>query len=156
NLPVSSQNNALNTFPVQTAQGQFPAQSQAQQTTSQAGQADSPNQAPSPQLALNSQAGQSLRQVVPQKSFIAQPGNLSNTVAAESDFRRLIKDQTSGALARFRDDKLRVMLWYRPSTASPLVFGAQIAQSKLIHTLAPLLQSPDLQRSASIGSASGN
>ncbi|HEY6304879.1 MAG TPA: HAMP domain-containing sensor histidine kinase [Candidatus Angelobacter sp.] len=162
NLPIFSQSNALNSAQLDTAQNQLLAQSLAQQAVrpNQAPQAASAKQmaqaAPSQQMAQNGQAGQSLRQVVPQKSFMAQEGNLSSTIAAESDFRRLIKDQTSGALARFREDKLRVMIWYRPSTASPLVFGAQIAEARLIQTLAPLLQAPDLQRSTSAGSAGGN
>jgi signal transduction histidine kinase len=161
NLPVFSQSNTVNSAPVQTTQNHFGLPSQAQQASlpNQATPAASPAEvAPqaTQQAAQNGQAVQILRQVMPQKVFAAQQGNLSSTIAAESDFRRLIKDQTSGALARFRDDKLRVMFWYHPSTASSLVFGAQIAEARLIQTLAPLLQAPDLQRSTSAGIAGGN
>jgi signal transduction histidine kinase len=151
NLPVFSQSNQGSTAQLQMAENQlanpFPAQ-QAQPPPKMAQQLT--------QLAQNGQALQSPRQVMPQRTFVPQQGNLSNTIAAESDFRRLIKDQTSGALARFRDDKLRVMVWYRPSTASPLVFGAQIAEARLVQALAPLLQAPDLQPSSLAGSAAGN
>jgi signal transduction histidine kinase len=152
NLPVFSQNTALNAQ-VQTGQGQsaLPAQ-QALQNPVQTSPLNEGGQA-TQQLAQN---GQAMRQVVPQKVFIPQQGNFSSTVAAESDFRKLIKDQTSGALARFREDKLRVMVWFRPSAASPLVFGAQIAEARLIQALSPLLQEPDLKRSTSAESAGGN
>jgi hypothetical protein len=49
-------------------------------------------------------------------------------------------------LARFLENKLRLMVWYRPPNAGSLVFGAQITQQELIQNLAPLLLSPDLHR----------
>src|SRR5260370_10747030 len=110
----------------------------------------------SSQNAQNAQALQSQRQVSPLNAPIPQQGTLSNTLPSESDFRRLIKDQTTGAVARFLEDKLRVMVWYRPPGAGSLVFGAQLAQPKLVETLAPLLQSPDLQRNGSSGAPGSN
>src|SRR5215472_294062 len=155
NLPVFSQNTAPNAQ-VQTAQGQLSlASRQALQNQMQSPAVNEPSQQAA-QLFGQSQAGHIPRQVAPQMVVTPKQGNLSNTIASESDFHRLVKDQTSGSLARFRDDKLRVMVWYRSSTASPLVFGAQLAQSKLIQTLAPLLQDPDLKRSTSAGIAGGN
>jgi len=101
-------------------------------------------------------AQQIQRQVSPLNAPIPQQGTLSNTLPSESDFRRLIKDQTTGAVARFLEDKLRVMVWYRPPGAGSLVFGAQLAQPKLVATLAPLLQFPDLQRNPSSGAPGSN
>jgi signal transduction histidine kinase len=65
---------------------------------------------------------------------------------AESDFRKVIGTDTSGALARFLENKLHLMVWYRPPNAGSLVFGAQITQQELILSLTPLLLSPDLHR----------
>jgi signal transduction histidine kinase len=48
------------------------------------------------------------------------------------------------------------MVWYRSSQASALVFGAQISQPRMVQTLAPILQSPDLQRNTSFAVAGGN
>jgi signal transduction histidine kinase len=149
NLPVFSQNTAPNAH---AQNGLASQQALMQAQTPPANEA--PQQA-SPLLGQG-QAGQFQRQVAPQIVVAPKQGNFSNTIAAESDFRRLVKDQTTGSLARFRDDKLRVMVWYRSSTASSLVFGAQLAQSKLIQTLAPLLQDPDLKRSTSAGIGGGN
>jgi signal transduction histidine kinase len=94
------------------------------------------------------QAEQVQRQVIPQKNFLPQQSTVSTTMPAESDFRRVIGTESTGALARFLEDKLRLMVWYRPPTAGSLVFGAQISQPNLIRSLQPLLQSPDLHRNA--------
>jgi signal transduction histidine kinase len=128
----------------------------------------------SPQVQVPSQSAQMEQQAQWQKSFdpLAQldttrqqkmarkvepqsnPGQnaVSNTVGEQSDFRRVIGDGTSGALARFLEDNLRLMVWYRPRPGS-LVFGAQIMQPKLIETLQPLLDSPALQKSAGTNAA---
>jgi len=86
------------------------------------------------------------RQVVPQKMMSPQQSTISNTVPAESDFRRVIGTESTGALARFMEDKLRLMVWYRPSPAGPLIFGAQISQSKLVGNLKPLVELQELHR----------
>jgi signal transduction histidine kinase len=101
-----------------------------------------------PTAVVNPQAqiAQVERQVVPQKSLAPQQSALSNTLPAESDFRKVIGTDTSGALARFLENKLRLMVWYRPPNAGSLVFGAQITQQELIQSLTPLLLSPDLHR----------
>jgi signal transduction histidine kinase len=82
---------------------------------------------------------QAPRLVAPQKSPVPQPNNFSNVLPADSNFRRLIQDQNNGSLAQFREDKLRLMVWYRPPQAGHLVFGAQLAQPELVRTLTPLL-----------------
>ena len=42
--------------------------------------------------------------------------NLSKVVPAEAEFRQLIGDQTDGMLARFLQNKLKLMCWHRLST----------------------------------------
>lgn len=86
------------------------------------------------------------RQVVPQKIISLQQSTISNTVPEESDFRRVIGSETTGALARFLEDKLRLMVWYRPSPSGSLIFGAQISKPELVRDLQPLVESPELQR----------
>ncbi len=90
-------------------------------------------------------SSQVARQVSPQNNFSGNATTLSNTVPQESDFRRLIGDDTSGALARFLDNKLRLMVWYRPSTSGDLVFGAQLNQSQLLGRLRSALQAPEFK-----------
>jgi hypothetical protein len=38
-------------------------------------------------------------------------------------------------------------VWYRPVATGPLVFGAQINQMRLAHSLEPVLQSPEFFKS---------
>ena len=131
-----------------TSQGQAAnqtAQQQVAENDSQMGQASSPNAPPSKKA--KSASPQMYRQVEPQSPFAQNA--LSNTVPEESDFRKVIGSETSGALARFLEDKLRVMVWYRPNAGS-MVFGAQIMQQGLIENLRPLLQSPELKKSSDV------
>ena len=98
-------------------------------------------------VAQMAQMQQIERKVAPQK-VLAPKEAYSSTVAAESDFRKLIGKETSGSVARFLEDKLRLIVWYRPAATSPFVFGAQINQTKLAHSLEPLLQSPEFFKSS--------
>ncbi len=56
-----------------------------------------------------------MRNVAPQNAFNADSNVVSNTIPLESDFRRLIGSDTSGVLARFLDNTMRLMIWYRHS-----------------------------------------
>lgn len=77
---------------------------------------------------------------------------VSNSIGEQSDFRRVIASESSGALARFLEDKLHLMVWYRPRFGS-VVFGGQIMQQKLIDSIQPLLDSPDLKKSPNANAA---
>src|SRR5260370_5355496 len=92
------------------------------------------------------QAEQVQRQVVPQKNFLPQQSTVSTAVPAESDFRRVIGTEATGALARFLEDKLRLMVWYRPPAAGALVFGAHISQPDPGQSLLALLAGPQIFR----------
>jgi signal transduction histidine kinase len=140
--------------PAQTAQNVAPAGQSASPQNSNT--MVKPASTPSPQPKIvgfqpGPQGGQIQRQVVPQKNFGPQQATFSSTLPEESDFRRVIGTETSGALARFLQDKLRLMVWYRPPNAESLVFGAQITQQEFVQSLQPVLQSPDLYRSTATG-----
>ena len=100
-------------------------------------------QSPPAQMA---QMQQIERKVAPQK-LLAPKEAYSSAIAAESDFRKLIGKESSGSVARFLEDKLRLIVWYRPVATGPLVFGAQINQIRLAHSLEPVLQSPEFFKS---------
>lgn len=132
--------------PGQNQRATSPVQGQAANTANQQ-QADpeqnaggDPNKRPEP-VTKQGRPQMTQRAVVPQNTF--SQGTVSNTLPEESDFRKVIGTETSGALARFLEDKLRVMVWYRPK-GGPLVFGAQIMQQGLVDGLKPLLQSPEM------------
>jgi len=86
------------------------------------------------------------RQVIPQQMLTRETASLSNTVPEESDFRRVIGTETSGALARFLENKMRLMVWSHPAADAPIVFGAQLDQGKLVEALKASFQIPELAR----------
>jgi signal transduction histidine kinase len=62
----------------------------------------------------------------------------SPTGAAE--FRQLIGDSTEGTLARFLQDKLTLIFWWRPESEPNMVFGAQVDLARLLQELASLVR----------------
>ena len=64
----------------------------------------------------------------------------SKAAAAPAEFRQLIGEDNEGTLARFVDNKLNVLFWYRSPGDPQLVFGAQLALPRLIEGLSPLVQ----------------
>ena len=65
---------------------------------------------------------------------------LSKIVPSEAEFRQLIGDENEGTLARFVDNKLNVLFWYRPPLNPDFVFGAQIALPRLARELQTVVQ----------------
>ena len=112
---------------------------------------DAPNQAQQ-QSAFNYKAAQS-RAVKPQSLAYLDSGkamakkgnedldeNLSKVVPAEAEFRQLIGSQTDGMLARFLQDRLKLMCWHRLNSNPDLIFGVQLNLDRVIAGLRPLLQ----------------
>ena len=111
-----------------------------------------------PAAPANAKAPQ-MRNVIPQQQTVpglkestaletAQPS--SRLEASETEFRRLIGDAPEGALARFVDDKLNILLWQRPAQSRDLIFGAQIALDRLKEQLRPLTEHIDPALAAEI------
>ncbi|HSU54475.1 MAG TPA: HAMP domain-containing sensor histidine kinase [Candidatus Dormibacteraeota bacterium] len=72
-----------------------------------------------------------------------QSQSFSKIAASEAEFCQLIGSANDGMLARFVDNKLNVLFWYRPPEHSRYVVGAQLALPALIQALKPLLQKQD-------------
>src|SRR5262249_37903913 len=153
NVPVFAQksqmtfssklNNAVNTDALNSQAGNTLPQGQ-NPAVQNSGQAE---QKPDGDYKEQAQMQQAQRLVIPQNTVATQQEALpSKSLPAESDFRKVIGTEKSGVLARFLENKLRLIVWYRPPSSGSLVFGAQITQQELIKSLAPLLASPDLQR----------
>ena len=68
--------------------------------------------------------------------------NLSKVVPAEAEFRQLIGDQSDGMLARFLQNKLKLMCWHRLSAQPDLIFGAQLNLERVVAGLRGFVQ-PD-------------
>src|SRR5213592_2745091 len=80
-----------------------------------------------------------LRNVEPQQVQQAlQP--YSKVAPSEAEFRQLIGDSTEGTLARFLQNKLNLMFWYRSPRDPQLVFGALINLPRLTESLQNLVK----------------
>jgi signal transduction histidine kinase len=65
---------------------------------------------------------------------------ISKASSAPAEFRQLIGEDNEGVLARFVDNKLNVLFWYRPPGDPQLVFGAQLALPRLVEGLSALVR----------------
>jgi signal transduction histidine kinase len=72
----------------------------------------------------------------------ASDNNLSHVVPAEAEFRQLVGNETDGMLARFLQNKLKLMFWHRLNAAPDLIFGAQLNLARVVDGLRGLIQ-PD-------------
>ena len=97
--------------------------------------------APQPQSAPAYKGKQGTRNLTPQK--LAEPADgqsvASSIQPAEADFRSVVGEASSGSVARFLNDKLRLMLWHRTTRDPLIVFGAQINLAELAQLLASTL-----------------
>lgn len=96
------------------------------------------------------------RNIVPQQNAFAQQSidnNVSNSTSnnagnqlysklasSEAEFRQLVGDSREGTLARFLQNKLNLMFWYRSPRDLQLVFGALIDLPKLSEALRALVR----------------
>ena len=115
--------------------------------------ASNDNQARAPFNKDNNPKGQK-RSVTPQQqAYVAQqqqapdPEGYSKIAAAEAEFRQLVGESTEGRIARFLQDKLHLLLWYRSPRDPQLVFGAQLDLEALKAGLKDLIKlDPALER----------
>src|SRR5207244_11642169 len=104
-----------------------------------------PRQKPTPKQILTK--GNLMRKVTPQQQSMQLPAKdqaevrqqYSKIAASEGEFRQLIGDSTEGALARFVENKLNVLFWYRSPRDPRLIFGAQLALPQLTAALQQLM-----------------
>ena len=104
------------------------------------------NRAGNQKLALSK--GQQFRSVTPQQQQIqlanaAENPNFSKVAPSEAEFRELIGDSREGAVARFLENKLCLLVWYRSPADDSKIFGAQLSVPKLKSGLSPILQKLD-------------
>ena len=107
---------------------------------------DASNLKSSSQLKLKSSQVQNRNVVVP-ATYPGNPGaattvsqQLSKVASSEAEFRQLVGDSTEGSVARFLDNKLTILLWYRSLHDTHLIFCAKVGLPHLKAGLAPVLQ----------------
>ena len=113
----------------------------------------------SPAQSLNYKEAQT-RKVSPQSSYYQLAdrdktdtvaakelqSNLSKAIPAEAEFGQLIGSGTDGMIARFLQNKLRLMFWHRLGSEPDLIFGAQLNLDRVVDGLRGLVSaSPEMR-----------
>ncbi|PYL00485.1 MAG: hypothetical protein DME19_04920 [Verrucomicrobia bacterium] len=80
------------------------------------------------------------RNVEPQQAQQGGKQTYSKAAVAEAEFRRLIGTSTEGTVARFLQNKLNLMFWYRSPRDPQIVFGALVNLPRLIAGLSDLVK----------------
>jgi len=70
----------------------------------------------------------------------------SKIPSGEAEFRQLIGDSYEGTLARFLQNKLKLLIWYRSARDPQLVFGTQLHLAQVISGLRQLVKVPESLR----------
>ena len=70
----------------------------------------------------------------------AESNLVGSAMQSKAEFRQLIGDSTDGTIARFVQDNLHLLLWYRSPRDPSLIFGAQISLPRLIESIRPLVR----------------
>jgi signal transduction histidine kinase len=69
--------------------------------------------------------------------FATKKGGIESTTPQEAKFVEIVGDAHEGTLARFLQNQLKLMLWYRSPRDPTLVFGAQVNLAQLVAGMAP-------------------
>ncbi len=88
------------------------------------------------------QQGQPAQGAFPQSKepLAEEPQQMSKVAATEAEFRQLIGDANEGTVARFLQNKLKLLFWYRSPRDPQLVFGAQLDLPRLTQGLRELVR----------------
>ncbi|HAV63373.1 MAG TPA: hypothetical protein DCY13_13530 [Verrucomicrobiales bacterium] len=65
-------------------------------------------------------------------SEVSSAGKITKWSVTEAEFQQLVANRQEGTLARFLQDRLHVMFWYRSPRQSNLVFGSQVHLGRLV------------------------
>lgn len=85
------------------------------------------------------------QQVIAANEPAASEQNASRVVSTEAGFGQLIGEAGDGMLARFVQNKLRLMFWHRLARDPQLVFGAQLDLTPIRTALVELLEARSTQ-----------
>jgi signal transduction histidine kinase len=77
-------------------------------------------------------------------AVIKDTADASSTIAPEAaEFRELVGANFEGIIARFLQNKLEVMLWYRSAREPDMIYGAQLNLTNVVSGLQPLVRLPE-------------
>lgn len=73
------------------------------------------------------------RKVAPQKESNPESGKVSKIAPGEVSFGELVGDGTQGVVARYLQNRLHLLMWYRSPASPHLIFGAQLRLEELVN-----------------------
>jgi signal transduction histidine kinase len=73
-----------------------------------------------------------VRKVSPQKDPEADGKLVSSISPTSAEFRQLVGDDSEGIMARFLQNRLKLLVWHRPPGHPGLIFGAQLNLTGLV------------------------
>jgi len=86
------------------------------------------------------------RAVIPQQQLMQKPPaqeelqqQASKLASSEAEFRQLVAEDNDGVIARFVDNKLNVLFWYRAPRDPQIIFGALLSLPRLQTALTPVV-----------------
>jgi signal transduction histidine kinase len=102
------------------------------------------NQSPVSQNELKMKS-QAVRNVTPQQQALFPSGenNYSKVAPSEAEFRQLVGDSSEGTVARFLENKLNLLVWYRCPSDPQMIFGAQVSLPRLKQELRDMVKQLD-------------
>jgi signal transduction histidine kinase len=75
-----------------------------------------------------------------------EPQSVSKVVPSEAEFAQLVGDSREGMIARFLQNKLKLMFWRRSTREPQLVFGAQLNLARVIDQLREVVRAEPTMR----------
>ena len=90
-------------------------------------------------IPVEQQAEVQNQQVLNVSSQVGTANQISKVAPADTEFRQLIGDATDGMLARFVQNKLRLLFWHRQNASSDPIYGAQVDLTQLVTQLQQLI-----------------
>jgi signal transduction histidine kinase len=80
-------------------------------------------------------------------AMVKDPSEMSKLAPEEAEFKQLVGNSSEGTVARFLENKLKVLLWYRSAREPDMIYGAQLNLSNIVAGMAPVIRAPDSVRS---------
>ena len=96
-----------------------------------------------PTIALKSGLSKNNMQVATNLPLVKEMAESKSIAPEEAEFRQLVGDGVEGTVARFLENKLKVLLWYRSVREPDLIYGAQLNLSNVLAGLRPLIHEPE-------------
>lgn len=72
--------------------------------------------------------------------YATKKGGYETVTPIEAKFIQIVGDANEGTLARFLQDQLRLLFWYRSPRDASLVFGSQLKLPELVAHMKPLIK----------------